>query len=392
MAKVILMFQRFLPCVFAFVFACSCVADEPNHGSAQIQEIEPRWEDVEHGSVLSMALSPDGQVLASAGNLPGDASTFGDRILKAARGYVLTGGVQLRRTSDGQVTGQVNNLLTTVRHVVFSPDGKTLAIACGSWTEPGQVVLIESATGRILTRLSGHSGWVHKVCFSPDGNRILSWGSKSPRYDKVPGGEVWLWDAATGEGRKIWSSDSHYGCSVAYSPDGRHFAAAGGDRGLVTLWDAKTVQPKFELKGRGSRSAAPVFSPDGQTLVARENGWGVILPHRYDARLIFWDVSTGGAKQTVNVTKWWPERRTIIFGELAFSPDGKYLAVPMGSWNRGGKWAQLNLLNVEQPNDVETVFAADQHHPATSAFFCDGGHILIAAFGNGEFRRWRIER
>lgn len=387
-----LMFLRSLTSVFAFAFAYSCVGDEPNPGSAPIEEVEPRWEKTAHGSLLSMALSPDEQVLASAGTLPGNASTVGDLIVKAVKGHLPTGGVQLRRSADGEVTAQVNNLLTTVRHVVFSPDGKTLAIACGSWTEPGQIVLIESATGGIRARLSGHSGWVHKVSYSPDGNRILSWGSKSPRYDKVRGGEVWLWDAATNEGRKIWNSDTHNGCSVAYSPDGRHFAAAGGDRGLITLWDAKTLQPRFELEGSGSRSAAPVFSPDGETLVARENGWGVILPHMYDARLIFWDVSTGREKQTVNVTSWWPERRTINFGELAFSPDGKYLAVPMGSWNRGGKWAQLNLLNVQQPNDVETVFTADEHHPVVSAGFSERGHILIAAFGNGEVRRWRIKR
>jgi WD40 repeat protein len=287
---------------------------------------------------------------------------------------------------------QVNNLSTTVGHVVFSPDGKTIATACGSWTEPGKVVLIESATGKILTRLSGHSGWVHKVAFSPNGKQLISWGSKSPRYDEVRGGEVWLWDAVTGEGRRIWHSDVHNGCSVAYSPDGQQFATVGGERGMVTMWDASTIEPKYELDGGNSWSGGLVFSPNGKTLVARENGWGTKLPHRYEARLIFWDVSTGRAKQTVDVTKWWPERRTINFGELAFSPDGRFLAVPMGSWNRGGKWAQINLLNVEQPKEVKAVFAAEQHPPAVSAVFSDSGRVLIAAFGSGEVRRWRIKR
>ncbi|WP_442511495.1 WD40 repeat domain-containing protein [Novipirellula sp. SH528] len=386
------MFLRCLPCVFAFAFAYSSVADEPDFSSTLTQEIEPRWENAAHGSLLSLALSPDGKILASAGTLPGNASSFGDLIVRAVKRRVPTGGVQLRRTEDGQVMAEVNNLLTTVRHVAFSADGKTLAIACGSWTEPGKLVLIESATGKILTRLSGHSGWVHKVAFSPNGKQIISWGSKSPRYDEVRGGEIRLWDAVTGEGRRIWYSDIHNGCSVAYSPDGQHFATVGGDRGLVTLWDANTLQPKFAMDGGNSWSGGLVFSPDGKTLVARENGWGTILPHRYDARLIIWDVLTGQATQTVNVTKWWPERRTINFGELAFSPDGKLLAVPLGSWNRGGKWAELKLLNVEQPMEVKTVFAAEQHHPAVSAVFSDRGRLLIAAFGSGEVRRWRVKR
>ncbi len=386
------MLLRSLPCVFTFAFAYSCVAEEPDPSIALTEEIEPCWENAAHGSLLSLALSPDGEILASAGTLPGDASSFGDVIVRAVKRRVPTGGVQLRRTADGQVMAQVNNLLTTVRHVAFSADGKTLAIACGSWTEPGKVVLIESATGKILTRLSGHSGWVHKVAFSPNGKQMISWGSKSPRYDRVRGGEIWLWDAVTGEGRRIWHSDVHNGCSVAYSPDGQHFATVGGERGLVTLWDANTIEPKFEMDGGHSWSGGLVFSPDGKTLVARENGWGIRLPHRYEARLIFWDVSTGRPKQTVNVTKWCPERRTINFGELAFSPDGKLLAVPMGSWNHGGKWAQLKLLNVEQPKEVRTVFTAEQLHPDVSAVFSDSGRILIAAFGSGEVKRWRIKR
>ncbi len=380
-----------VPCVLAFVLGGISVADEPNRSAVSTHELGPHW-DTTHSSLLSMAVSPDGQLLATAGTLPGNAASLGDVIVKALRGSVPTGGVQLRLLDDGQVTQQVNNLSKTIRQVVFSPDGKTLAIGCGSWTGRGQVVLVESATGKILTRFAGHSGWVHSVAFSPDGNRIISGGSKSPRYDQLYGGEVWVWDVRTGEGQRIWLSNQHSVISTAYSPDGRHFATAGGDQGMITLWDAETDEPKFQMNEHTLLPSGLAFSADGETLVAANSGWGSIPPHRYDAKLIFWDVTTGRSKKTVNVTKWWPERRTIVFGELAFSPDGKYLALPMGSWNRGGNWAQLSLLNVEQPAEGQTVFAAENHRPVTSAGFSDSGKILIAAFGNGEIRRWRIDK
>ena len=336
-----------------------------------------------------MTVSPNEKILVTGGTLPGSVSSFGDLFVRAVTGRVPTGGILLRRTEDGVVDTELNNLLQIVRQVEFCPDGKKLAIACGSWTNPGQIIIVETSSGSILNRLSGHSGWVFKLSFSPDGNRLISWGSKAPRYVEIAGSETWIWNLADQDGRKLWESDTHPGCCVKFSPDGRHFAAPSGDRGALTLWDAETVRPKLEIGVENPRAGGElVFSPDGKTLVSSEDGWGYTPPHRYDAKLVFWNVSTGLAKKTVNVTDWWPERRTIRFGEMAFSNGGKYLAVPLGSWNRGAKWAQVSLYNAETSEQF-VVYSADDQKPATSTCFIDGGQILVAAFANGEIRRWR---
>ena len=74
--------------------------------------------------------------------------------------------------------------------VAFSPDGKTLASAGGSFDKPGELKLWDTATGAARATLAGHEGYVHSVAFSPDGKTLASGG-----YD----GTVRLWDATIGE-------------------------------------------------------------------------------------------------------------------------------------------------------------------------------------------------
>jgi WD40 repeat protein len=56
--------------------------------------------------------------------------------------------------------------------------------------------------------------------------------------------------------------------NVAFSPDGQRLASFGG--GEVRVWDAQTGQQLLVLKGRGEYLA---FNRDGHWLVAGEQLW-----------------------------------------------------------------------------------------------------------------------
>ena len=52
----------------------------------------------------------------------------------------------------------------------FSPDGRTLAAACGD----AKVRLWDSVTGQLILVLDGHAQRVNAVAFSPDGRTLAS--------------------------------------------------------------------------------------------------------------------------------------------------------------------------------------------------------------------------
>jgi Flp pilus assembly protein TadD len=107
--------------------------------------------------------------------------------------------------------------------VAFSPDGQRLALR-GHYA----VWLWDTASGKALATLAGHTGWVLHVAFSPDGSRLASGGQ-----DRM----VRLWDTASGKLLVTLTGHTDSVWQVAFSPDGRRLASAGED--AVRLWIAQ---------------------------------------------------------------------------------------------------------------------------------------------------------
>ncbi|MEM5838706.1 hypothetical protein AAHH59_10320, partial [Pediococcus acidilactici] len=80
--------------------------------------------------------------------------------------------------------------------------------------------------GKVIRTLTGHSGWVLSVTFSPDG-QILASGS----HDK----SIKLWQLETEEALCTLTGHEESVESVAFSPDGRMLASCSQDT-TIKIW------------------------------------------------------------------------------------------------------------------------------------------------------------
>ena len=186
-----------------------------------------------------------------------------------------------------------------IREITYSPDGNLLAVASsiGTW-------LYDGSTGKTLALLTGHTGDVLCVRFSPDGKTLATGGIDAT---------VRLWDVATGASKAILRGDPYKVLSLSFSPDGETIATAGSN---VYFWDVTTGKLKATLAKGELYVLSLSFSPDGET-IATGSSDGTRL----------WDVNTGRLLWDAHTGPVVLHAPSFASESLAFSPDGKILAI-----------------------------------------------------------------
>jgi WD40 repeat protein len=271
------------------------------------------------GSPRAIAFSPDGKMLAIA----------------------QPDGLQLCEPDTGKKLMTIPAEKTPFRLVAFSADG-TLAT---NGPDEKTVQLWDAGTGRPIRQLRGHEDFVRHLAYSADGKRLVT--SSADNTFRV-------WDCAGGETLLV-HRDIHaaigFGC-VALSPDGKT-VAAGSINSVFALrrWDvatgkeaawpqgqtfavefvAVTSDGKVVTGGRYGANTLHVWEPaDGKLLsVLREDGFIYAVDLSSDGKTVAFvaeetvclrDLGTGKEKTKLN-----GEAGSV--GNLAFTPDGKTLAV-----------------------------------------------------------------
>ncbi|MEG3975373.1 WD40 repeat domain-containing protein [Microcoleus sp. herbarium8] len=170
--------------------------------------------------VISVSFSPDGKTIATATAADNKESGNNNAGEIAAEKKVYLW--QFNGSSAKRLT--TLNHEDTVRNVIFSPDGKTIAAACAD-----KKVYVWAFDGRAanLTEKLDHSDTVESVSFSPDGKLIAAASA---------GNTVKLWNF---NGRKaLLSKTLELGdrvLSVTFSSDSKTLAFANRDKTIILL-------------------------------------------------------------------------------------------------------------------------------------------------------------
>jgi hypothetical protein len=221
---------------------------------------------------------------------------------------------------------------------------------------------------------------VETVAFSPDGKSVVSAGFS-----------LRLWEAASGKALPLSAPDFVASCA-ALSPDGKTLVAGGRDQTL-RLFSTVTGKESRKFAGTAGVGDFVAFLPDGRTVLSksqyRETRSPGVIRHEQERFVRLWDVGSGKearqigparlsrvalspdgrtlAAGSLEIALWdvasgkevrqWRPKPYLQISSLAFSPDGRLLAVADGrkaihlfesatgqevlclAWDKGGVFA-----------------------------------------------------
>ncbi len=267
-------------------------------------------------SIDSIAISPDGQILASGShdntiklwniasgkeliNINTKHSIYA--IAYSPDGLTIASGdsknhIHLWDVNSGAkiltFTGH-KGLFTGINCLAFSPDGRMIASAGGDKT----VKLWNVNTGLEIRTLEEHKRWVSSLAFNPQATIIVS-GSADKK--------AILWDLNTGEVLNTYKHTDGIR-SVAFSPDGK-IIATGSRNNNIKLWQAVNRKEICAFAGHKKSIRYITFNPNGNILASSS----------YDNSIKLWDIAT---KQAIFSLEGYSGK----VNSIVFSPDGKTL-------------------------------------------------------------------
>jgi WD40 repeat protein len=194
--------------------------------------------------------------------------------------------------------------------VAFTPDGSGLV--CCMWFASeieSTVVCYDVATGKRTTPLGIHRPSAEAVTSNAKAN-LLAVAFHEYAYGRERN-LIRLWDAVSFREQPLLENDPgrrNRPQSLAFSPDGRLLAVAGGHDVLV--WNVPDRSHHGRLTGHTKEVSSVCFSPDGTLLLTGSN----------DGTVRLWDAATGRERTVFD----WETGKVRC---VAFAPDGMTAAV-----------------------------------------------------------------
>ena len=237
------------------------------------------------------------------------------------------------------------------------PSGQEIAVG---WTDGGGITVHDVASGTLLRRFDGFDNAPFAI--SPDGR----WFVRQESADVV------LYPIGSQEPGVVLGHHGRFR-TLAFSSDGALLAGACYDHTTV-LWDVARRKQFSTLRGHRQRVINVAFSPDGE--------WIATTSGDYTTRI--WETRTGQTLATL------PGSGDM--GQVAWSPDGNYLAV-ITYW-----FSTVFIYRIAGRHDVQqwlpgngaeaVVVASHPHREQFTTIFANGELLTVdAAASRPEHRR-----
>lgn len=282
--------------------------------------------------VMAVAISPDGQLVATSGYRE----------------------VVLWNSADGSLVRRITNLAERPHDIEFSPDGAWLAVAAGTPGQLGEAKLFQVADGTLVADLFTTDDEAFSVAFNTDGSRLaVTCADRSVR----------VFDLATRKAVLQIEDHADWVMDVAWSPDGSRFATASRDK-TAKVFDARTGEALATFNGHGQPVFSVGFLPDGMHVVTGGR----------DNRLRVWTITE--AKQVREIGGFGGE----VF-RLIVLPDGHSLATSADK--------QIRLHNLTNGQQVRA-FAGHNEWVYSVAYHL-GSKRVVSSSHDGEVRIWNFD-
>ena len=242
-----------------------------------------------------------------------------------------------------------------VTDFIFSNDREVISVGYDS-----NISVWSTDTGKEVRQLGSDQAGALVVATNSAGSWIATGGT-------VDNPSVRLWNAQTGEMNEL-GHHLPYLTSLAFSPDGTHFASGSGNDSVI-LWDIEYPQSLATFSGDVSgrhQLFSSLYWKDDSTLIAA--GSDVIY---------WWNTTTGSLLQRLA-----KPTEAAFFVDAAFSQNGNRLAAAAQDayvyfWDQAvGQWSRWPALSGSIITHVS---------------FSPDGQLLVGGTGSGQMLIWSVE-
>jgi WD40 repeat protein len=308
------------------------------------------WEEVgtllgHGGSVTTIAISPDSQLIASGSS---------DKTIKL---WSLTTGELLHSFGGRSLLSNIGHR-DRVRAVAFGADSRTLFSA----SDDGTVKRWDLASLKLVSTFPEHGWGVSAIAVDSDGLLMVSGGGD---------GSIYLWDLETEE--LITTLDKHRDgiSALIISQDGYELASASYDK-TIRLWDLDSRRLLNSLRGHSDRVTGIAATANWQTLVSSSG----------DKTLKIWDLDEGKQLQTLMAYQ-------DPVNCVALSPDDSWLA-------GGGDDSTIRIWRVQWGDRVELPQnqrpVVLRHSWSVNALgFSPNSQVLVSCSTDETIKIWRFK-